>query len=88
MWLLEDGYWDRHYEPGPKTSEYQAHNWQSEQPNLDIRHDRNMTRSKWDPSEFRNPRYAQGWRETDDLPGWGPGRDLMDRVRSGDYAAI
>lgn len=86
MWLLEDGYWDRHYEPGPKTSEYQAHNWQSQHPNLDIRHSANMTRSKWAPEQFRNKRYAQGWSETDYLPGWGDLWTVMQGVKT--YAAI
>jgi hypothetical protein len=85
--IERDGF-DRHYEPGPKTSDHKALNWVSEWPLVDIRHDANMTRSKWAPEQFRNQRYAQGWNETDDIPGWGPGRALMDRVRSGDYAAI
>jgi len=29
-----------------------------------------VDRSKWSPDEFRNPRYAKGWREADGVPGW------------------
>jgi hypothetical protein len=80
LWV--DG-WDRHYEPGPKTGNYRTENWQSPHCNLDIRHGRNQTRSKWKPSEFRNQRYAKGWRETDDiLPGWGKtGREIVEDIR-------
>jgi len=85
--LMQGMGFDGHYEPGPKTSKHAALNWQSRWPNLDIRHDGTLTRSKWSPGEFRNPYYARGWSETDDLPGWGPGRELMDKVRSGNYGA-
>ena len=62
---------DRHYEPGRKTGELDGLNWQSEFPNLDIRHGGTLTRSKWHPSEFRNKRYARGWREASEVDGWG-----------------
>lgn len=77
--------WDRHFEPGPKVGPYVTENWQSDVPLIDIRHDRNYTRSKWSPDEFRNKRYARGWKETDDvLPGWGmTGKQMMDRIRDG-----
>lgn len=88
LWQIMNIGWDRHFEPGPKTSEHEALNWVSDSPNIDIRHDANMTRSKWKPEQFRNQRYARGWRETDDIPGWGPGRELMDSIREGRYAAI
>ena len=69
---------DRHYEPGPKTSRYHTQNWQSRYPNLDIRHDRTMTKSKWSPDEFRNKKYARGWQERDgEIEGWGNVRDRM-----------
>lgn len=48
---------DRHYEPRGVRSV----NWQSREPNLCIRHGGNLTRSKWSPDEFRNPKYAKGW---------------------------
>lgn len=45
--------------------------WRSACPNLDIRHDRNLTESRWSPSQFRDPRNCQGWQEADTVPGWG-----------------
>ena len=84
---IERNGFNRHYEPGPKTSRWQVDRWQSRYPNLDIRHNRTMTRSKWDPSEFRNQRYAAGWREADEVGGWGPTKPIMDAIREGRYGA-
>lgn len=81
--IERDGF-NHHYEPGPKTSSYAAVNRQSAYPNLDIRHGGTLTRSKWSPKDFRNQRYARGWKETDDdLPGWGSPIDIMRCVREG-----
>jgi len=68
--IRRDGF-DRHYEPGPKTGPWRAENRRAAVCNVDIRHGRTLTRSKWSPAEFRNKRYARGWQETDDIPGWG-----------------
>lgn len=54
----ESGF-DRHYEPKENTE-----NYQSERPNIDIRHGKNVTISKWSPNDFRNKRYAKGWKES------------------------
>jgi len=62
---------DRHYEPGPKLGDYQVQNWQSALPNLDIRHSSTLTASKWSPDEFRNRHYARGWKESNEVEGWG-----------------
>jgi hypothetical protein len=82
---LEREGFDRHFEPGPKVGPYVTENWRSEFPNLDIRHSRTYTKSKWHPDQFRNKRYARGWRETfDELPGWNAtGKQIMDRIRHG-----
>jgi hypothetical protein len=74
---------DRHYEPGPKTGPYHTQNWQASVCNVDIRHSKTLTRSRWSPDEFRNKRYARGWAETRDIPGWGPTRDLLERIANG-----
>jgi len=67
---IEEYGFDRHYEPGEKTGPWRSENWQGEWPNLDIRHKHNMTATKWHPSEFRNKRYARGWKETDSVEPW------------------
>jgi hypothetical protein len=65
---------DRHFEPNPRI------NWQSEYPNLDIRHDKTLTKSKWKPSDFRNQKYAQGWKETDEIPEWGKFNSVIKEI--------
>jgi len=68
---------DRHYEPNPRE------NWQSEFANLDIRHSKNFTRSKWSPGEFRNQKYTKGWKELnreDNIMGWGTLSNIMDLI--------
>lgn len=78
--IQERGF-DRHYEPGRKTGPHGTCNWQSRYPNLDIRHDKNMTKSKWSPEEFRNKRYAKGWKEMDgELPGWGNVKEFIQHI--------
>lgn len=61
------GGFDRHYEPKENTE-----NYMSEFPNIDIRHDSNTTKSKWSPQDFRNKKYAKGWKEDliTNLKGW------------------
>lgn len=62
---------DRHFEPNPRE------NWQSEVCNVDIRHGKNLTKSKWKIEDFRNPRYAKGWKESDIVPGWGKPMEVL-----------
>lgn len=71
---MGQGGFNRHYEPGihQTVGSDKVANRLSALPNIDIRHDNNITRSKWSPAEFRNPKYARGWRETDaPIEGWG-----------------
>ena len=64
--IKEKGF-DRHYEPrnAPRV------NWQSETPNVCIRHENNITKSKWSPDDYRNKENAKGWKESYEVPGWG-----------------
>lgn len=65
---IERNGFNRHYEP----KGYLKENYQSEFPNICIRHDTNITLSKWSIDDFRNKKYAKGWKETsmDNIPGW------------------
>ena len=62
------------YEPGTRGDLWgvKVANWQSEYPNIDVTgHGATLTKPKFSVDEFRNARYARGWRETDEaLPGW------------------
>lgn len=64
------------FEPGThkrneRVDDYRAKSWISEYPNIDIRHDKNLTPSRWNKEQFRNQKYTEGWIEGDSVPGWG-----------------
>lgn len=68
---VEADNFDRSYEPGGRdASKYEV--FRSEYPNIDIRHDGNLTKSKWSPDDFRDKSTCVNWRETtvDQIPGW------------------
>jgi hypothetical protein len=50
----------------------------SEEPNIDIRHGRNLTATRWSKSQFRNQRYTKGWTEAGEVPGWGITKGRFD----------
>ncbi len=65
------------FEPGThnrpdRVDDLKAESYQSTFPNLDLRHDGNLTPSRWEKSQFRNQRYTQGWKECEawEIPGW------------------
>lgn len=64
------------YEPGThrrpeRVDDYGCESWMSAIPNIDIRHDTNLSPSRWRKDEFRNQRYTEGWTESREIPGWG-----------------
>lgn len=64
------------FEPGTHNREeriddIKAESYKSEYPNLDIRHDKNLTPSRWRKEEFRNEKFTRGWTEADKVNGWG-----------------
>jgi len=60
-------------EPGrkgdPNKNKYDV--YFSEFPNLDIRHDNNMTRNRFRRKQFRNKHGIKGWALADEVPYWG-----------------
>jgi hypothetical protein len=60
---------NRHYEPGPRYG-CKTENWQSLFPNVDIRHEKTLTRSHRSADEFRNPKFAKGFKTVSYVPGW------------------
>ncbi len=62
--IERDGF-NRHFEPRDNRE-----NYSSIVPNICIRHDKNLTLSKWSVSDFRNKEYAKGWTEATSVPGW------------------
>ena len=64
------------FEPGThgrkeRVDDLKSERWESEFPNVDVRHGANLTKTRWSPSEFRDQRYTKGWVESQEIPGWG-----------------
>ena len=64
------------YEPGTNRRSRELHpfwaeTWFASRPNVDIRHGRNLSKSKWSIADFRNKANAIDWTEADAVPGWG-----------------
>ena len=60
------------FEPGAnrrkeRVDDYKSESYFAEKPSLDIRHENNLTRSRWSKSEFRDQRNCQGWKEVKDI---------------------
>ena len=63
------------YEPGThnrreRVDDFKAEEWRSEFPSVDIRHEKNLTRSRWSKAEFRHQNHCENWKEADEIPGW------------------
>lgn len=64
------------FEPGThnraeRVDNYGSEEWESCKPIIDIRHESNLTKSKWKKEDFVNQKYTRGWTETKNIPGWG-----------------
>ena len=73
------------FEPGThgRIPELKARSdtWMSEYPNLDIRHNENLTPSRWRRDQFRNQRFTQGWTGlVAEIPGWGTTLGRFDEL--------
>lgn len=80
--LVEDGVEDygkyvraMGFEPGThhraeRVDDLTSDSYQSKYPNIDIRHEGNLTPSRWRKDQFRNQRFTQGWTESTTVPGW------------------
>jgi len=84
------------YEPGthsrPERVDDLGHEmWRANLPSLDVRHEHNLTPTRWRKEDFRNQRYTEGWVEADGVPGWGITRgrfrEMLERIRRGEWRA-
>lgn len=51
--------------------------WKSQFPNVDIKHGKNVTGQRWNKSQYKNQKLLINWTESDTIPGWGKGIDLV-----------
>lgn len=76
------------FEPGThgrkeRVDDYKCDTWMSPRPNLDIRHGKNLTQTRWKRSQFRNQRFTEGWTEAKEVTPWykeGEFRELLGRI--------
>lgn len=73
--------WNRHYEPHRRYG-CRTENYLSELPNLDIRHDRTLTRSHRSPDTYRNKANAKGFKVVDSVPFWGTMTEIEQRLEA------
>lgn len=77
MEFIEAGQRAYGFEPGTKNSKIKDYNtewWESDHPNIDIRHGRNFTgTARMSQSEFRDKSTCRNWKEIKitDITGWG-----------------
>ena len=62
-------------------NKYQSDVWQSEIPNLDIRHSNNLTPNRWSKDLFRNKKNCEGWKEANEIQGWGKTEDIIKKFK-------
>lgn len=64
------------FEPGnhpyPRgVDNYTSEAWMAPFPSIDIRHEKNLTITRWTKDGFRNKKNLYAWKEADEVPGWG-----------------
>ena len=72
---------NRHYEPSGRHGNVTM-NYASAFPNLDIRHDHNLTRSHRAVREFRNKKYADGFKTVEEIPYWGKPLSVLESIKN------
>lgn len=60
-------------------NQYRFEKWQSEFPNVDIKHGKNQLRARWKKEEFR--RVPDVWIDSEEIPFWGKGKELISGNR-------
>ena len=55
--------------------------WKSEYPNVDIKHGANATGQRWNKDQYRNQQLLVNWTESEEIPGWGRGIDVVSTLQ-------
>lgn len=63
-------------------NQFYCETWESEVPNLDIKHSKNATGERWRKDQYRNQKWTEGWTEAEsNIPGWGDITPILDLMR-------
>ncbi len=73
------------FEPGnhpyPRgVDNYGSEAYFSKFPNIDIRHKKNLTPSRWSQDEFRSKKNLYAWKEADEVPFWGRTKGRFEEI--------
>lgn len=84
------GGYDRNmgYEPGTNkwSRSVDPHGFETRMsavPNIDIRHGKNLSKTRWLPSEFRDKKTCRNWVNASGVPGWGETSGRFDEFLAG-----
>ncbi len=69
-WIRAQGFEPGAHHRPERVDDYGSDVWRSAEPNLDIRHDANLTPNRWSQDEFRDKKNCQNWQEADHVDGW------------------
>lgn len=77
------------FEPGShrrteRVDDFRAETWISDIPIFDLKHEYNLTATRWSPLEFRNVRSCKNWQEKNvkEIPGWENIRQVINANRT------
>lgn len=70
-WIRRQGFEPGTHGRAEAVDRLGSETWQSEMSIIDIRHDGNLTPSRWSQDQFRDKRNCRNWIEADEVPGWG-----------------
>lgn len=76
------------FEPGTNSRAERVDDLKSESffspfPNIDVRHDKNLTPNRWRKEQFKDQRFTRGWTESESVPGWGITKNRFSEVLNG-----
>lgn len=74
-WIRQQGFEPGTHGRAERVDDLTSETWWSEVPMIDIRHENNLTPSRWRQDQFRNSRSCRNWQEADEIPGWGITKD-------------
>lgn len=62
-------------------NQFKQDTWMSDYPNVDIKHGANATGQRWNKDQYRNQQLLINWTESDEIPGWGKGSELVKSLQ-------
>jgi len=80
-WSLRIGFEPGTHHRPERVDDYWHDQYDSVYPNLDVRHDKNASPTRWSKDQFRNQRYTEGWTEAEEVAPWYTKGKFNDMLR-------